>query len=157
MARVFGCKLDRNRRPRWPDRCVVCGQARPDGQAEVVGRNHAPAKRRLLLGNWSAVEAPCCRQCAPRLRTNPGMTMFRILGTGLFTFVIGAYLASRQGWSTGRQGAAGFAAMIASMVGLLVWQYRHPPAATFDARRTETTYWFASRDYAEEFARRNAK
>jgi len=147
-------RLPKNQAPKFPARCVVCGQEKPDGTVRVSTR---------AIGWWTwtlwapgrkfAVDVPACSWCGARLRRQHWfrwLTMLALAAAAILTiapFFDDVPRAFRRWVVVG--------AVLVVLLPGFVWQLIFPPPIDLTAFSDSVDYEFRDRAYAEEFAALN--
>lgn len=147
-------RLPKSQAPKFPDRCVVCGQEKPDGTVRVSTR---------AIGWWTwafwlpgrkfSVDVPACSCCGGRLRRQHlfrWLTMIALIAVAVP--VVMPFLNDLKGpirkW-------VGLAAVLVVVSPYFIWQTFFPPPIDLTAHSDSVDYEFRDRAYAEEFAALN--
>ncbi|MBL8674769.1 MAG: hypothetical protein JNL07_07780 [Rhodospirillales bacterium] len=148
--------LPRSVRPVFPDRCPCGGEAGPGKAIKLsfVGYSRAPSLVDMaLLGPMAGgntldhIVVPASEDCARRLRRYHFWV--KLLKYGLWAPLVALAL-----W-LGAGVVVASIMLIVALVAPVVWEITHPPAVGATPKPETITYEFASRDYAEAFARLN--
>jgi hypothetical protein len=142
--------LGKDRTPTFPDRCVVCGRASPDGTRRV---------RTSAVGWWSVlgfhgsgfgVEVPACGPCG---RGQARQQWLRFgLGIAAMLAIAGAavyFLGVNRG-PFRKPILLGITLL--GMIPFFAWEAWFPPAFDLTAFNKTVDYEFRDPDYAAEFA-----
>jgi hypothetical protein len=154
MGMSIDVRLKKSVTPKFPDRCVVCGQPGPD--ASVTVSTHAIGWWTWLLwihGTRFSINFLACTHCAGSLRRQ---LWLRWLVT--FALIVAAVLLLFPLLSEFRGAARRWLAMGGVIVALspwFLWQVFFPPPVDLTAYTDEVDYEFRDQDYAEEFAALN--
>ncbi len=147
--------LPRSVMPVFPDRCPCSGEAGP-GKAvkpSFVGYRAPALVDQVVLGPSAGgntldyVIVPASEHCARRLRRyHFWIKVFKYATWAPLTF--GAVFLTESTVLT-------VAGLLVGLVGPVLWEVTHPPAFGATPQTDTISYEFASRAYAEEFARLN--
>lgn len=161
MARLHSVVLPREAQPRFPDKCVVTGKPNPGATASLIARD--PSEVSSVISGWIAVRVPCCREHRRGLIVRHVLGSFltlALLGLGGFLGILfGAFHISRwlgQAPPIEWLCAGAFGVVVVSLVGLYLWNWRHPAWFTFEVYADSMEYQFLRDDYAAEFSRLNS-
>lgn len=147
-------RLPKNRKPEFPNRCVVCGQEHPDSTVPVSTR---------AIGWWTwmfwlpgrkfSVQVPACSGCGRRLwRQHLFRWLITIVLILCVVFAIAPFFAdfprAYRKWLI-------LGAVIVVLLPWFLWQVFFPPPLDLTAFSDSIDYEFRDRAYAEEFASLN--
>src|SRR5687768_18528339 len=119
--------LPRNTEPKWPDRCVCCGQPGPGGSVRVWAASIGWSTFVLWhFGALYSVRAPACPSCGRRLRT---MRIAKFMLTWVLAFagvtvamwVLGSYQGPMRKWLA-------MLIALACLSPFFLWEAFFPPA-----------------------------
>jgi len=151
MPLCVTCKLPKDCRPIFPDRCVVCLNEKPGATSRVVAKGPA----RSPVRGWFSVEVPACPKCGSRLRWQATWRFLRtILGAGV-AMGGAAVLFYALGFRNAALGGISFGVLAVAVIVLVGWEVFHPPEFKIDVGLVNVDYEFRDREYAHEFAELN--
>jgi hypothetical protein len=154
MALSTDVRLPKSQTPKFPNKCVVCGQESPDGNVTVSTR---------AIGWWTwihwlpgskySVQVPACSWCGQRLRRQHWfrwLTVAALVFAAIFTiapFFEDLPRALRR-WTV-------MGAVIVVLLPWFLWETFFPPPIDLTAYSDSVDYEFRDPAYAEEFAALN--
>lgn len=146
--------LPKSVRAAFPDRCIACGIAHPDG----LYRAGTNAIGWWTLAFWSfgprfSVEIPACRACCGRMRRQRWVrlsvsTALGFIGVGVGFSVLQWYHGPLKKWLV-------LTFALACLLPVMLWETLFPRPIDLTAYSTTVDYEFRDAAYAQEFVALN--
>ena len=139
--------------PRFPKRCVVCGEDEPRSHASLITRVVDSNLPRGAIATYS-VEVPCCFACGLRLHAARAGYVILLLTSLVAGWIAYAALYDRVGVMMARFAAGAVTIALVAATGTINQWYS--PGFDFVAYRTTVTFSFRDLGLAYEFKAINA-
>lgn len=159
MLRTFVVRLASKDSPRFPKRCVSCGDAEPGSFIPASDRASGLASFfmpiLMFFGRKAKTRAPACLTCR-RADTWQKWSRFGLAVAGVFVlFATLDPLLESYGFSKRAKRGLILLGIVVLFIPAYLWTKLYPRAFTIEAEKNATEYHFASAEYAEDFAAMN--
>jgi hypothetical protein len=144
-------RLPKSQVPKFPDRCVVCGQEHPDDTVQVSTRAIGWWTWALWLpGRKFAVQVPACSWCGVRLRRQHFFRWLVTIVCAVAAMVL--VFPILEGMDRHVRKWVGLGAVLVCLSPWFAWEIFFPPPIDLTAYSDCVDYEFRDTAYAADFA-----
>ena len=146
--------LPKDQHPRFPNRCVACGEAGPETSLRFTTRAVGWwTVAMFAFGKRFAADARCCAPCKAALRRTRRVRLAITIVTGMLAALGAVWLLAGKGGPLRVWLTVGVALVL--LVPVFTLEFLYPPTFDMTAFSETVDYEFCDETYAREFAELN--